>query len=102
MFDNLKLVILKLKLMRVLSYSLKNDESTLFEEDSIWESLPDNVLNGDLKPRTFRVAVKRSMPLPFKSTELEREIGARLLRRGIGIKVKMVDPELVVDLEFCL
>ncbi len=68
--------------------------------EKIWENLPDYVLNTELKPRTFRVLVKRSMPLPFKSIELEREIGARLLRRGIEIKVKMVDPEFVVDLEF--
>lgn len=68
--------------------------------NSVWENMPAYILNPDLKPRTFRVAVKRSMPLPFKSTELEREIGARLLRRGIGIKAKMVDPELVVDFEF--
>lgn len=68
--------------------------------DQMWENLPANVFNPDLKPRTFRVLVKRSMPLPFKSVELEREIGARLLRRGIDVKVKMVDPELIVDLEF--
>lgn len=68
--------------------------------DAMWENLPAYILNPDTKPRTFRVEVKRSMTMPFKSVELEREIGARLLRRGIEIKVKMVDPELVVDVEF--
>jgi thiamine biosynthesis protein ThiI len=68
--------------------------------ENVWGNLPSYVLNPDLKPRTFRVAVKRSMTMPFKSTELEREIGARLLRRGIEMKVKMVDPEFTVDLEF--
>ena len=68
--------------------------------DQIWENLPAYVLDANSKPRTFRVVVKRSMTLPFKSIELEREIGARLLRRGIEMKVKMVDPEFVVDLEF--
>jgi len=66
----------------------------------MWENLPKNIFDFDLKPRTFRVAVKRSMIMPFKSIELEREIGARLLKKGIDIKVKMVDPELVVDVEF--
>ncbi|MBI5753557.1 tRNA 4-thiouridine(8) synthase ThiI [Candidatus Peregrinibacteria bacterium] len=66
----------------------------------IWENLPAFVRDPDSKPRTFRVRVKRSMILPFKSIEAERQIGACLLRSDIGIKVKMENPEFVVDVEF--
>lgn len=66
----------------------------------IAKNLPEFVRNSDTKPRTFRVTVKRSMPLPCKSIEAERQIGAHLLRNGIDIKVKMENPELVVDVEF--
>ncbi len=63
-------------------------------------NLPAYVRDPDVKPRTFRVTVKRSMPLPCSSIGAERQIGACLLRDGIDIKVKMQNPEFVVDVEF--
>lgn len=41
MLNNLNSIILELKLMRVLSYNLINNEDSLSEEDSIWELLND-------------------------------------------------------------
>jgi thiamine biosynthesis protein ThiI len=49
---------------------------------------------------TFCVRVKRSMVLPFKSIEAERELGAILIKNGIDKKVKLKDPDLRVDVEF--
>jgi len=61
----------------------------------IYENLPD-LSEID----NFRVKVKRSQILPYKSTEAEREIGANLLKMGLDKKVKLKDPDLVVDIEF--
>jgi tRNA uracil 4-sulfurtransferase len=49
---------------------------------------------------TFRVRVKRSMILPYKSIEAEREIGAILLRNGLDLKVKLKGSDFFVDIEF--
>lgn len=61
----------------------------------IWENMP----KFEKKPNDFRVKVKRSMDLPYKSIEAEREIGAILLENGIDMKVKLKNPEFVADVE---
>ncbi len=66
--------------------------------ECIYQKLPH--FDPGLKPGTFRVSVKRSMPLPYKSFEAEREIGAFLLKKGLDMKGKMVNPEFIVDIEF--
>jgi len=48
----------------------------------------------------FRVTVKRSMKLEMSSSELERKLGALVLEAGIGLDVKLVNPDLVLDVEF--
>lgn len=68
--------------------------------EEIWNNLPKFVLDSTTKPKTFKVHVKRSMTLSQKSFEVERDIGAILLEKGIDIKVKLDDPEFVVDVEF--
>jgi tRNA uracil 4-sulfurtransferase len=67
---------------------------------SIWEGMPEWVTNEETRPQTFRVKCKRSMTLPYKSIEAEREIAGHLYQSGIDIKAKMKDPEFVVDVEF--
>lgn len=62
----------------------------------IWKNMP-NFLE---KPEGFRVKAKRSMVLPFKSVEAERDIGAILLENGIDMKVKMKGADFIVDIEF--
>jgi tRNA uracil 4-sulfurtransferase len=53
-----------------------------------------------LKFETFVVRVQRgNKSLPFTSLEAEREIGAHLLRDGIGAKVKMKGADLTVHVE---
>ncbi|MFH1284393.1 MAG: tRNA uracil 4-sulfurtransferase ThiI [Candidatus Peregrinibacteria bacterium] len=66
----------------------------------VFENMPKEIFDPKTKPASFRVKAKRSMDLPFKSVEAERDIGATLIDKGIDIKVKMKDPELVVDVEF--
>lgn len=68
--------------------------------DVIWESLQKEVLNASVAPKNFRVSVKRSMKMSMKSIEMERELGAVLLDKGLDLKVKLKDPDLVVDVEF--
>ncbi|MBD3360842.1 tRNA 4-thiouridine(8) synthase ThiI [Candidatus Peregrinibacteria bacterium] len=68
--------------------------------NQIFENLPDFIFDSKEKPDSFRVKVKRSMVLPYKSYEIEGEIGANLLKNEIDISVKMKDPEFVVDIEF--
>jgi hypothetical protein len=111
MFDNLKLVILKLKLMRVLSYSLKNDESTLFEEDSIWESLDDIESLEDLNVwiEDFRVYVwgnqeSFSKNIEFLSIEEETYYRNRIVDiMGLELfKTIGIDENLNEFLEECI
>lgn len=52
------------------------------------------------RPSNFRVKVKRSMTMDMKSVEMEREIGAMLLRGGFEVPVKMKGAEFIVDIEF--
>ncbi len=61
----------------------------------VWDNMP----SFEEKPETFRVKVKRSQTVPYKSIEAEREIGAVLLRDGIDMKVKMKGAEFVVNIE---
>lgn len=60
-----------------------------------WENLP----KFESKPNDFRIKIKRSMNLPYKSAEAEREIGALMLNNGIDMKVKLKNPEFIVDIE---
>ncbi len=64
-------------------------------EKQIWDNMPD----FEDRPGTFRVKVKRSMILPYKSAEAEREIGAYLIDSGIDMKVKLKGPEFTSDVE---
>jgi thiamine biosynthesis protein ThiI len=66
--------------------------------NQIWKNLPKYVF--DKKPKSFRVKVKRSMILPCKSFEMERDLGAVLIDKGLDIKVNLTEPEFVVDVEF--
>ncbi|MBT7736111.1 tRNA 4-thiouridine(8) synthase ThiI [Candidatus Peregrinibacteria bacterium] len=63
--------------------------------EQIWSRLPN--LND---VETFRVKCKRSQVLPYKSVDAERQVGAELLERGIDKKVKMKEPDLIVNIEF--
>lgn len=90
------------KIFGIKNFKFVYEGSTDLEvlSEQIWDNLPKFIFDQNSKPRTFRVTVKRSMPLSFKSTEIERKMGANLLVKGIDINVKMVDPEFVVDVEF--
>jgi len=61
----------------------------------IFENLPEHK-----DAENFCVRVKRSMIMPNTSHEMEREIGANLLRKDIDLAVKMKNPDLLVDIEF--
>lgn len=53
-----------------------------------------------LKFGTFVVRCQRgNKALPYKSIDVEREVGAYLLKNGISAKVKLKDPELSVYIE---
>ncbi len=67
--------------------------------DQIWDNFPKDFIHAE-KLETFRVTCKRSMSLPFKSTEAEREIGSLILSNGLDMRVNLKNPELTVDVEF--
>jgi len=74
------------------------DLNTLGQQ--IWDSWDENsVLFFDEK-KTFCVRCKRSMTLNFRSIDAERQLGAILLRSGIDLKVKMKNPDVLVNVEF--
>jgi thiamine biosynthesis protein ThiI len=64
--------------------------------EQIWKKMP----KFEKSPENFRVKVKRSMKLPYKSVEAEREIGALLLDKGLDLKVKLKDSDFIIDVEF--
>lgn len=85
----------------VYEFFLKNGVLDINElAEQLWDNLPKNVFDPISAPRTFKVHVKRSMNLPFKSFEIEGELGAVLLGKGLKMKVKLNDPEFIVDAEF--
>lgn len=49
---------------------------------------------------TFCVRVKRSQNLPFKSVEAERGLGAFLLGKGLNLKVRLDNPDLLISVEY--
>lgn len=49
--------------------------------------------------KTFCVRVRKAQNLPYKSFEAERNIGAILLGKGIGLKAKMKDPDVEIYME---
>lgn len=59
----------------------------------IFENLPD----GGFK--NFCVRVKRSQPMSLSSSEIERELGAGLLRSGIDLPVRLMEPDLPINVE---
>ncbi len=65
---------------------------------SVFEGLDFDTYLGS--PRNFRVKCKRSMLLPFKSPEAEREIGAQFLKRGLDLPVKLKGAEFIFWVEF--
>lgn len=73
----------------------EGEKDLLLLGEEVWQNMPS--LD---KVETFRVNVKRSMAMDFSSVEMEREIGAILLRKGIGLKVQMKGADLVVGVEF--
>lgn len=52
-----------------------------------------------LANRSFCVRAKRTGRHDFTSTDIERELGARLLRRADNAHVKLVDPEVTVRVD---
>ena len=62
--------------------------------EQIWRNLPKE------EYKSFRVRVKRSMDLPYKSVEAERDLGAIMIDKGLDLPVKMKDAELEIDIEF--
>ncbi len=50
--------------------------------------------------KTFCVRAKRSMLLPYSSVYAEAEIGSLLMDFGLKMKVKLKNPDFVVDVEF--
>ncbi|MDA1060912.1 MAG: tRNA 4-thiouridine(8) synthase ThiI [bacterium] len=62
--------------------------------EQIWRNLPKE------EYKSFRVRVKRSMDLPYKSVEAERDLGAVMIDKGLDLPVKMKDAELEIDIEF--
>ncbi|MGK2914730.1 MAG: tRNA uracil 4-sulfurtransferase ThiI [Porticoccaceae bacterium] len=52
-----------------------------------------------LRDCTFCVRVKRMGRHGFSSTDVEREVGARLFRRVETTKVKLIDPDITVRLD---
>lgn len=64
--------------------------------NQIWKNLP----KFEQKPANFVVRVKRSMLLPYKSFEAERDLGAVLLEKGLNLPVKLKGAELEIDVEF--
>jgi tRNA uracil 4-sulfurtransferase len=83
-------------------FGIKNfmfvDEGSI-DLDEMGRQILDNMPKFEKRPETFRVKVKRSQIVPYKSIEAEREIGAVLLRNGIDMKVKMKGAEFVVNVE---
>lgn len=66
--------------------------------EEIWSRLP-SFEDFERKPNSFRVKVKRSMKVDFTSVEMEREIGAYLLEKGLGLNVNLKNPDLTVYIE---
>lgn len=50
--------------------------------------------------KTFRVSVKRSQNMKVTSVEAERNLGAILLKNNIGMKAKMKNPDVTINVEF--
>ncbi|MEK7673353.1 MAG: tRNA uracil 4-sulfurtransferase ThiI [Patescibacteria group bacterium] len=51
------------------------------------------------RAESFKVDVKRSMILPYKSPEAERYLGGVLLSNGLNLKVKLKNPDFAVWVE---
>lgn len=68
--------------------------------EEVWRNLPNSFLEAGNGEHSFKVSVKRSMTLPFKSFEAERDIGAVLLEKGLNMRVSLKSPDFVVDIEF--
>ncbi|MBE3576372.1 MAG: tRNA 4-thiouridine(8) synthase ThiI [Limnochordales bacterium] len=52
------------------------------------------------RPRSFKVDARRAYKrFPMSSLEINRELGAALLRRGIGLPVEVHNPDLTVSVE---
>jgi len=68
--------------------------------NEIWSNLDENTLLLPSDRKTFCVRCKRSMDLSFRSIDAERQLGAVLLKSGIDLKVKMKNPDLLVNVEF--
>jgi len=49
--------------------------------------------------KTFCVRVRKAQNMSYKSFEAERDIGAILLQKGIGLKAKMKDPDVEIYME---
>ncbi len=65
----------------------------------ICANLPEEMKQLADKGRSFRVRVKKSQKLAVTSVEMERELGAVLLRNGIGMSVQMKHPNFDVNVE---
>jgi thiamine biosynthesis protein ThiI len=81
-----------------ITYILEVSEHPLPELDEIVDYvLPRYV--GRLEGRHFAVRCKRTGSHPFTSVDVEREVGAALLARTAAAGVRLVDPDVTVDLE---
>lgn len=76
------------------AYSLPFDKSSI--EKNLKEKLFPSIKNSPIT--TFAVRVKKAVPLPFKTSQLEAEIG-ELIRKETQLKVNLDHPELTVFLE---
>ena len=79
------------KFSRVRSYPLTDMEGMLEKVVPLWR--------GRLEGKTFCVRVKRSGQHDFRSVDVERFIGAGLMRLGEASGVRMKNPDVEVRLE---
>jgi len=66
----------------------------------IWENMPDVLKTDEVKNKSFCVRAKRSQLMETGSFESEGMLGEILLKKGIGMSVKMKESDFVFNVEF--
>ncbi len=95
-FDENELISIIEKIPGIKNFGFFYEGSIDFKNlaDEIMKNLPQNTAE------TFVVRVKRSQAMKKSSVQTERDLGALLLQKGIDKKVKMVDADLEISIEF--
>lgn len=89
------------KIFAIRNYQFAYSGSLTINElgQEIWDKMPSEIKDADKESNSFKVRIKKSQKMDFRSNDAESQLGAILLKNGLGMSVKMKDSDFTINVE---